>query len=131
MHDVINCLVIGYSNCRDVSKALMKVDVEYSMTRCFYISYNAECIRVNTYESYSQEVTAGVLNEQNYKALYCNLNAAIGICPFCRIPFCRIPLCRKHGTFCRIFFAKVGIEIRQNGQGSCLHLQKQTFKAIK
>ena len=49
-----------------------------------------------------------------------------GICPFCRIP-----LCRKHVTFCRIFFGKVGIEIRQSGQGSCLHLQKQTFKAIK
>ena len=58
-----------------------------------------------------------------------------GICPFCRIPFCRIPfcripLCRKHGTFFQIFFGKVGIESRQSGQGSCLHLQKQTFKSI-
>ena len=29
----------------------------------------------------------------------------------------RCPLCRK--------------KIRQSGQGSCLHLQKQTFKAIE
>ena len=26
-----------------------------------------------------------------------------------------------------IFFGKVGIEIRQSGKGSCLHLQTQTF----
>ena len=33
--------------------------------------------------------------------------------------------------FAEFFFGKVGIEIRQSGKGSCLHLQKQTFKAIK
>ena len=29
------------------------------------------------------------------------------------------------------FFGKVGIEIRQSEQSSCLHLKNQTFKAIK
>ena len=51
--------------------------------------------------------------------------------PFLPNPILRIPLCRKHGTFCRTFFGKVGIEVRQSGKGSCLYLQKQTFKAIK
>ena len=35
------------------------------------------------------------------------------------------------GHFADFFFGKVSIEIPQSGQDSCLHLQKQTFKAIK
>ena len=35
------------------------------------------------------------------------------------------------GPFAEFFFGKVGIEIRLSGQGSCLHLRKQAFKAIK
>ena len=70
MHDVINCLLIGYSSYRNVSKALMTVIVEHSMTHCFYISNNAESIKVNTYESHCQDVTSGVLKEQNNRTLY-------------------------------------------------------------
>ena len=31
------------------------------------------------------------------------------------------------GHFADFFFGEVDIEIRQSGQGSCLHLQKQTL----
>ena len=54
----------------------------------------------------------------------------LGICPFAESPFAESHFAESMGHLAD-FFGKVGIEIRQSGQGSCLHLQKQTFKAMK
>ena len=51
--------------------------------------------------------------------------------PFLPNPILPNPTLPKVWDIFPIFFGKVGIEIRSSGQGSCLHLQKQTFKAIK